>query len=148
LHHAKKHNMDKIINIIPYTSIIDQNAEVIRDILEKDGRGTVVLEHHSNVLNDVRTFREKVLSENWDATIVFSTMVQFLGAFFSHATSPVRRLHQMHNSIIYFDEIQCLPIKFVHLFNNAINFLVNHMGCTVILGSATQSNLNKVDRDL
>lgn len=149
LGHADEHCMDRIIYVIPFTTIIDQNALVVREILEPrefpEDAGKIVLEHHSNIGADVQSWKEKLLTENWDAPIVFTTMVQFLEALFGAGTRGARRMHQLAKAVIIFDEIQTLPIKCVHLFNNAINFLVNHCGSSVVLCTATQPLLNLVD---
>lgn len=149
LHHAKKHDMDRILYVIPFTSIIDQNARVTREILEPEEcpeeSGKIVLEHHSNIGADSQSWKEKLLTENWDAPIVFTTMVQFLEALFGAGTRGARRMHQLAKSIVVFDEIQTLPIKCVHLFNNAINFLVDHCNSTVVLCTATQPLLEQVE---
>lgn len=147
LHHAKKHGMDRVIYVIPFTSIIDQNAEVVRGILEPDGTppSSVVLEHHSNLTPENQTWRGKILSENWDAPVIFTTSVQLLEALFGAGTRGARRMHQLANTVVIFDEIQTLPVKCVHLFNNAINFLVEQCGSTVVLCTATQPLLDKVD---
>ena len=147
LHHAKKHAMERVIYVIPFTSIIDQNAEVVRSILEPQGvaPGTVLLEHHSNLTAEQQTWRGKILSENWDAPIVYTTSVQFLETLFGSGTRGARRMHQLANSVLIFDEIQTLPVNCVHVFSNAINFLVEQCGCTVVLCTATQPLLNKVD---
>jgi CRISPR-associated endonuclease/helicase Cas3 len=141
--------MDHIFYIIPFTTIIDQNAQKVREILEPEDcpedSGKIVLEHHSNIGADTQTWKEKLLTENWDSPVIFTTMVQFLETFFGAGTRGARRLHQLARSIIIFDEIQTLPINCVHLFNNAINFLVNHCGSTVILCTATQPLLGTVD---
>lgn len=147
LHHARIHGMERVIYISPYTSIIDQNAEVVRSILEPAGTdtATVVLEHHSNLTPVEQTWRSKVLSENWDAPVVFTTAVQFLEALFGSGTRAVRRMHRMTNAVLVFDEIQTLPIRCVHLFNNAINFLREQCGSSVLLCTATQPLLARVD---
>ncbi|NTU74397.1 CRISPR-associated endonuclease Cas3'', partial [Candidatus Roizmanbacteria bacterium] len=126
LHHARIYKMDRVIYIIPFTSIIDQNALVARQILEHEGvtPGSIVLEHHSNLTPEQQTWRSKVISENWDAPIVFTTTVQFLETLFGSGTRGARRMHQLANSVLIFDEIQTLPVNCIHLFNNAINFLV------------------------
>ena len=148
LHHAAKHGIDRIIYIIPFTSIIDQNADVVRGILEPEGeRGSVVLEHHANLTPEVQGWREKMLTENWDAPVVYTTMVQFLETLFGAGTRGARRMHQLANTVLIFDEIQSLPVKCVHLFNNAINFLVEHCGSTVVLCTATQPLLDQVHSD-
>lgn len=147
LHHAERHKMDRMIYVIPFTSIIDQNAKVVRDILEptKDDRGHVVLEHHSNLTPEKQGWREKMLTENWDAQVVFITSVQLLEALFGGGTRGARRMHQLANAVLIFDEIQTLPVNCVHLFCNAMNFLVEHCGSTVVLCTATQPLLNLVD---
>jgi CRISPR-associated endonuclease/helicase Cas3 len=145
LHHAKKHNLDRIIYIIPYTSIIEQNAQAIRDMLEaEEDQYPWVLEHHSNLEPEKLTWRDKLIAENWDAPIVFTTMVQFLDTLFSGGTRGARRMHQLAKSVLIFDEIQTLPIKCGHLFCNAINFLVCHAGTTAVLCTATQPLLDKL----
>jgi CRISPR-associated endonuclease/helicase Cas3 len=147
LHHAKKHQMERIIYVIPYTSIIDQNAAIIRKILEtsKELSGRVVLEHHSNLTPENDTWLTQILSENWDAPIVFTTSVQFLEALFASGTRGARRMHQLANAVIIFDEIQTIPLRTIHLFNNAINFLVEQCRSTVVFCTATQPLLNSVD---
>lgn len=147
LHHAERHKMDRVIYVIPFTSIIDQNAKVVRDILEptKDDRGRVVIEHHSNLTSEQQGWREKMLTENWDAQVIFTTSVQLLEALFGEGTRGARRMHQLANAVLIFDEIQTLPVNCVHLFCNAMNFLVEHCGSTVVLCTATQPLLNLVD---
>jgi CRISPR-associated endonuclease/helicase Cas3 len=150
LHHADKHKMDRIIYVLPFTTIIDQNAEEIRKVLEeKDKKGKylnrVVLEHHSNLMPDKETARQKVLSENWDAPVVLTTNVQVLEALFGSGTRGARRMHQLAKTVIIFDEVQTLPVKCVQLFNTAVNFLVNNCGSTVVLCTATQPLLDKIE---
>jgi CRISPR-associated endonuclease/helicase Cas3 len=146
LHHAKQHAMDRVMYVIPYTSIIDQNAAVVRRVLETrpEDAGHIVLEHHANLTPEVQSWHQKMVSENWDAPVVYTTMVQFLDTLFSGGTRGARRMHQLANSVLVFDEIQTLPIRCIHLFNNALNFLVAHCGCTVVLCSATQPLLHRV----
>lgn len=151
LHHAAKHALDRVFYVVPYTTIIDQNAQQVRAILEPTEEGvtpgSVVLEHHSNLTPERQTWRNKVLSENWDAPVVFTTSVQFLESLFGRGTRGPRRMHQLANSVVIFDEVQQLPVKCVHLFNNAINFLVEQCRCTVLLCTATQPLLDQVDPD-
>jgi CRISPR-associated endonuclease/helicase Cas3 len=140
LHHAREHKMERVFYIVPYITIIDQNASKIRSILEKeDERGKIVLEHHSNFIpsEDTRK-RYSLLSENWDAPIVFTTQVQFLEALFSSGTRDARRMHQLANSVIIFDEVQTIPIKITHMFTTALRFLTHDCGSSVVLCTATQ----------
>lgn len=159
LAHAEEHKLDRVFFISPYISIVDQNAAVTRSILEPSGvpYASVVLEHHSNLTSDRRNgenetesdvngWRRRVLAENWDSPVVFTTMVQVLEALFGEGTSSVRRLHAMARSVMVFDEIQTLPVKLVHLFNHALNFLTEQCGATVLLCTATQPLLGEVDK--
>ncbi len=147
LHHAQKYQLNHIIYIIPYTSIIDQNAREIRKILERVGDESAwILEHHSNLEPEKQTWQSKLSSENWDAPVIFTTMVQFLEALFGGGTRGPRRMHNLGNSVIIFDEIQCLPINCTHLFCNGLKFLTDHAGSTAVLCTATQPLLNCVDK--
>lgn len=139
LHHAQKHNLDRIIYIIPYTSIIDQNAQAVREILGEDW----VLEHHSNLEPEKQSWQDKLLSENWDKPIVFTTMVQFLDAWFGGGTRGARHIHPMTNAVLIFDEIQTLPVKCVHLFCNVLNWLTIFGKSTAVLCTATQPLLGE-----
>ena len=159
LHHAQKHHLDRIIYIIPYTSIIDQNAEEVRKIycldLKEDDNGEFhscrecsecekwVLEHHSNLEPEKQSWQDKLLSENWGKPIVFTTMVQFLDAWFGGGTRGARHIHPMTNAVLIFDEIQTLPVKCVHLFCNVLNWLTTFGKSTAILCTATQPLLGE-----
>lgn len=145
LHHAKKHGMERVFYIVPYITIIDQNADKVRDILETaDERGKVVLEHHSNfVPSDDTHKRHNLLAENWDAPIVFTTQVQFLEALFGAGTRDARRMHQLANSVIIFDEVQTIPVRITHMFTTALRFLTHDCGASVVLCTATQPPFDK-----
>jgi CRISPR-associated endonuclease/helicase Cas3 len=145
IHHAKEFSKDRILYIVPYTTIIEQNAKEIKDILGKDD---IVLEHHSNIIADNAGEDYKLLTERWDSPIIFTTMVQFLDTLFSGGTQSVRRLHNLANSIIIFDEIQSIPIKCINMFNSAINFLSNICNATIVLCTATQPLLSTTEMPL
>ncbi|MEN9847556.1 MAG: CRISPR-associated helicase Cas3 domain protein [Pseudomonadota bacterium] len=145
LHHAATHKLERIIYIIPYTSIIEQNAAAIREVLECEGDDKPwVLEHHASLEPETQTWRTKLVTENWDAPIVLTTMVQFLETLFNDGTRGVRRFHQLANTVLIFDEIQTLPINCVHLFCNALNFLTTYTQTTAVLCTATQPLLNRL----
>jgi CRISPR-associated endonuclease/helicase Cas3 len=150
LHHARQRRLDRIIYIIPFTSIIDQNAKVVRGVLEPtdvpNDKGRVVLEHHGSLTPEQQTWREKMLCENWDAPVIYTTMVQFLEALFGSGTRGARRMHQLANAVLIFDEVQTLPIKCAHLFNNALNFLAAQCNTTMLLCTATQPLLHEIDK--
>ncbi len=146
LNHARRWKKKRILYVLPFTAIIEQNAGVVRDALET---GNYLLEHHSNVADAREASREEIeyrqlLTEQWTSPIIFTTMVQFLNTFFSGGTRNIRRLHNLTDTILIFDEIQALPIKCISLFNEAVNFLCSRCGDTVLLCSATQPGLDTV----
>jgi len=146
LHHAKQHGLERIFYIVPYTSIIEQNAEEARKILEdNDPDNPLILEHHSNLTPKTDTEQNRQYAENWESPVVFTTTVQFLESLFASGTRGLRRMHNLNKSVIIFDEPQSLPLKVTHLFNNALNFLHHLGGSTVVLCTATQPCLDKVD---
>jgi CRISPR-associated endonuclease/helicase Cas3 len=145
LHHARHHQLDRILYVIPYTSIIEQNAAAIRTLLEEaSDPAPWVLEHHSNLDPEQQSWHSKLASENWQTPIVLTTMVQLLETLFAGGTRSARRLHQLANSVIICDEIQTLPVNCVHLFCNALNYFVTHAGTTALLCTATQPLLHRL----
>ncbi len=143
LHHAAKYQMDRIFYVVPYITIIDQNADEVRKILEDQDEngnlfGNVVLEHHSNLTPEEETHRHKLLAENWDSQIVFTTQVQFLETLFGAGTRNARRMHQLANAVIILDEVQTIPIKITDMFTTALRFLTHDCGSTGVLCTATQ----------
>ena len=149
INHAENHKMDRVFYIVPYITIIDQNADDVRQTLEdRDASGhlldTVVLEHHSNLTPEKETRRHNLLAEDWDAPIVFTTQVQFLEALFGSGTRNARRMHQLANSVIILDEVQTIPVKATNLFTTALRFLVHDCGATVVLCTATQPPFDEI----
>ncbi len=145
LRHAAGHGMRRVIYAIPYTSIIEQNAAVFREIL---GHGNV-LEHHSNFIDpDCGEESEspglaklKLASENWDAPLIVTTNVQFFESLFSNKPSRCRKLHNIADSVLIFDEAQMIPREYLQPCVRAITELVLNYGCTAVLCSATQPAL-------
>lgn len=147
LNHAMETGKKRILYVLPFTSIIEQNAGVVRDVLDAK---EYLLEHHSNVINEEAEYGtdeyeyRQLLTEQWSVPIIFTTMVQFLNSFYAGGTKSIRRLHNLTDTIIIFDEVQALPIKCVSLFNETVNFLASYCRDTIILCSATQPNFGKV----
>lgn len=146
LNHAKQSNKQRIFYIAPYTSILEQNANEIRYAV---GKEEIVLEHHCNVIpeDDDDEVMYRRLSENWDCPIIATTAVQFMNTLFSSRKSSVRRMHRLCNSIIVFDEVQAIPLKQMELFNLGINFLTAFCNTTVVLSSATQPSMAKLQKN-
>lgn len=139
LTHQKKH----IIYVAPFTSILEQNAEEIRRAV---GNPEIVLEHHSSIFYEQEETRKsyELLSENWGSPIIVTTAVQFLNTLFSSSSKNIRRMNNICNSVIIFDEIQALPVRTIKIFNLAVNFLSNFCKSTVVLCSATQPLLDRI----
>lgn len=145
LAHAEKYKKKRIIFIIPLLSILDQNVKIIKEYLSDT---VYLLEHHSNVVCDVDSIEEldnyELVTENWDAPVIVSTLVQFLNILFKQNTSAVRRMQALNNSVIVIDEIQSIPKKTIAMFNLAMNFLQQFCNTTIVLSSATQPCLDEV----
>ncbi len=149
LRHAKVHDLRRVIYVIPYTSIIEQNAKVFRDILGEEN----VLEHHSDILYDTgpeaspTSVRMAKTTENWDAPVVVTTAVQFFESLYAARSSRCRKLHNIAESVVIFDEAQMLPIPHLRPCVFAISQLVKHYRVSAVLCTATQPALNGLFRD-
>lgn len=146
LKHAAVHRHRRIFYIIPYNTILDQNARDIRAALGDDAS---ILEHHANVVVEPvggKTREEaeaqyRQLTERWDSGIILTSLVQFLNACYTSSNTDARRMHRLTNAILIFDEVQSLPRHCKTLFEWAIGFLSACCGCTVVLCTATQPRL-------
>lgn len=139
LRHAVHHGMDRVIYVVPYTSIIDQTARIFRGIFGDE----IVLEHHSGVIyDDTETDQKLALaSENWDMPIVVTTAVQFFESLYANRSSKCRKLHNISNAVLIFDEAQMIPIPFLQPCVFSIAELIRHYGATALLCTATQPAL-------
>jgi len=144
LRHARIHNLRRVIYVIPFTSIIEQNADVFRKALASLGPD-IVLEHHSNLNLDAdhETTSSRLASENWDARIVVTTNVQFFESLHANRTSRCRKLHRMARSVIIFDEVQMLPVDFLAPCLRSMEELARNYGSTVVLCTATQPAIER-----
>jgi len=148
LNHAIKNKLDRVIYVIPYTSIIEQSADVFREAF--GNLGDAVIEHHSNFdeakiknENDDEIQPWELAIENWDAPIIVTTNVQFFESLFSHHAGRCRKLHNIVNSVLILDEAQMLPVNMLYPCLRAIEELVNYYNTTVVLCTATQPALEK-----
>ena len=137
LEHAIAHNKDRIIVVIPYTSIIEQTASVLREVFGEYS----VIEHHCNLDPEVENYKNHLASENWDAPIIVTTNVQFFESLFASKTSSCRKLHNIAGSVIILDEAQMLPSDFLKPIISTIKGLTQCFGVSVLLCTATQPAL-------
>lgn len=149
LAHAERFNRRRLIFTSPLLSILEQNAKVLREFIGDD---SLILEHHSNVVQtqqrgDTLDERE-LLTQNWDAPIIITTLVQLLNTLFDGKTTAIRRFHALCGSVIVIDEVQSVPSKLLTMFNLSIRFLSEQCGATVVLCSATQPCLEGADHPL
>lgn len=139
LEHARRHSKRRVIHVIPYTSIIEQTADIFRGVF-----GEAVIEHHSNAESEPgkETSASRLACENWDAPIVVTTNVQFFESLFAARTSRCRKLHNLVDAVVILDEAQLLPPEFLQPILDVLNLLTRHYGVTVVLSTATQPALS------
>ena len=138
LKHALRFGKKRIIYVIPYTSIIEQNAAVFRDILGADA----VLEHHSNYEPEEEDHRSQLASENWDAPLIVTTNVQFFESLFGNRSSRCRKIHRIANSVVILEEAQMLPVPLLKPSLEALRELALNYRTTIVLCTATQPALS------
>lgn len=142
--HAQEHKLRRVVYAIPFTSIIEQTADVFRDAL--GDLGGEVLEHHSNLEPDDprrQTDRSRLAAENFDAPLVVTTNVQLFESLFASRTSRCRKLHRLARSVIILDEAQALPPRLLAPTLAALEELVRNHGATVVLCTATQPAIER-----
>ena len=153
LRHAVVHKKDRLIYVIPYTSIIEQNAQVFREALERPhDQQPIVLEHHSNFEYpeipfdewDNREKTHRLAAENWDRPLVVTTAVQFFESLFANKGARCRKLHNITNSVIVLDEAQMMPISYMKPCLFALAELVQNYGVTVVFCTATQPKIKEL----
>lgn len=148
LAHAAEHNKARIIMTSSLLSVLDQNAQVIRDYIPDP---SLILEHHSNVVRHEDAAEQSMwehLCAQWKSPILITTLVQLLDSCFSGKTNCIRRFQALCNSVIVIDEVQTVPSNLLTLFNLAVNFLSEICGATVVLCSATQPCLEALPHPL
>jgi CRISPR-associated endonuclease/helicase Cas3 len=148
LKHAQLHGLRRVIVVIPYLSIIEQNAAQYRRIFDPEDKG-VVIEHHSSVKapddagEDRRRSPLEYAAENWDAPIIITTSVQFIESIFASRTSRCRKLHNIARSVVIFDEVQTLPKHLLNSLLSVLRELQRTYGVSFVFSTATQPAFRK-----
>lgn len=156
LRHAEKHDLRRVIVVMPFLSIIDQTAKIYRDIFSQSNgfEPNFVIEDHSNVRSDRKDATdsvaagsrlERLLSENWDAPIVLTTSVQCLESLMANRPSACRKLHRMAKSVILFDEVQTIPPHLAVPTLATLSRLCERFGASVVFSTATQPAFDHLD---
>jgi CRISPR-associated endonuclease/helicase Cas3 len=149
LHHCKAHGKKRIIYVIPYLSIIEQTAHALRESLKLTEEDGMIFEHHSDLMepeDECAAQIRAMASARWDSLVIVTTMVQFIESVMSDKSGKLRKFSAMADSVIIFDEIQAMPPKMIHCFNEVVTFLSALCSTTVLLCSATQPPLEDTPR--
>ncbi|MDR1184130.1 MAG: CRISPR-associated helicase Cas3' [Coriobacteriales bacterium] len=145
INHALANRQQRVIYVVPYNTIIEQNAKVFEDIFGAEN----VLQHHNGISYDVSEnasesdYRKLLATENWDAPIIVTSSVRFFESLFRNKPSDCRKLHNIANSVVVFDEAQMIPLAHLLPCVAVIKELVAHYNCSAVLATATQSSLDE-----
>lgn len=138
MEHARKYGLKRIIIAIPYTSIVTQTADKLREIFGTEN----VVEHHSYVdpdkMADDSKRKMKLATENWDAPLIVTTNVQLFESLYSNKTSRCRKLHNIIKSVLILDEVQTLPAENLRPIIDILGSLSKYMGTSILFTTATQ----------
>jgi CRISPR-associated endonuclease/helicase Cas3 len=146
LDHAVSHDLDRVVYVIPFTSIIEQTADIFRSAL--GALAGAVLEHHSSFDETRISAREgrdklRLAMENWDAPLIVTTAVQFFESIFADRPSRCRKLHNLAKSVIIIDEVQTIPLALLRPCVAALQELARSCGTSIVLCTATQPALKE-----
>jgi len=148
LQHALRHDLEHVIYVAPFTTIIEQTCDVFRDVLQDD---RAVLEHHSAVHEPAggeESHWTTLAAENWDAPVVVTTAVQFLESLFGNRPARCRKVHRITRSVVVLDEVQTLPVRYLTPIISCLKELVERYGTSIVLCTATQPALSEANHML
>jgi CRISPR-associated endonuclease/helicase Cas3 len=137
LRHAAENNLERVIFVAPYTSILEQTLRVFRKVLGEAN----VIEHHSNIDPDGETDRNRPACENWDAPVIVTTSVQFFETLYANDKKRCRKLHRIGRSVVFLDEVQTFPEQLLRPIHSALDLLIAQFGTSVVHSTATQPRL-------
>lgn len=139
--HAVEWKLDRVVVALPFISILDQTADVFRQVFESDLGAPALVEHHSNIQPKFDTMANRLAAENWDAPLVVTTQVQLFESLFANRPGRCRKLHNLANSVIVLDEVQTLPVGLLAPILEVLQELVSNYGASLLLTTATQPSL-------
>lgn len=145
LEKLREHKKKRIIYVIPYTSIIEQTAEIFENLF---GNCVDIVQHHSNYCfdtdNDSTEEKLRRSTENWDAPIIITTSVQFFQSLYHYRGSGLRKLHNLADSVIIFDEVHMLPIEYLQPCLRGIGYITEYLNSEVVFLSATMPDYSEL----
>lgn len=147
LQKAVSEGKKRIIYVIPYTSIIEQTADIFNELF---GDVLPVVQHHSNYCpdeddeNGLTSDKLKKACENWDAPLIVTTNVQLFQSFYHRKSSRLRKLHNIADSVIVFDEVHMMPIPFLQPCLRAVGYAVKYLGSEAFFLSATMPDFGEL----
>lgn len=146
LAHAATNGLRRVVTAVPFVSVTEQIAREYRKLLEVDGAAPVVVEHHSGLASAIGSVGlwARLATENWDAPVVVTTMVQLLESLFDNRPSATRKLHNLAGSVLILDEVQSLPWRLLDPTLEVLRELVRSYRCSVVFCTATQPPFDKV----
>lgn len=148
LGHAKKNGMTRVIYVIPYTSIIEQNADVFAAAVGGESvlahYGTADFQEETTGKEPEQASRKQLAAENWDAPLIVTTAVRFFESLYSNKSSSCRKIHNIADSVVIFDEAQMMPLEFLIPCVRAIAELTANYRCSAVLCTATQPALEPI----
>ncbi len=146
LRHALLHGLNRIIVVIPYTSILEQTVRTYRAIFDEVAKDAVI-EHHSSLDPSGESQQHRQACENWDAPIIVTTSVQFFETLYANHKRPCRKLHRIANSVVLLDEVQTFPFGMLDPILAALKNLTTHFRTSVVSMTATQPLLREEGND-
>lgn len=140
----EKGYIPKIIYLLPFTSIIEQNYKVFCNVLNTDIEKTIIKHHYLSHRNYAKSSEDQYeyeigehFIESWDSQIIVSTFVQLFHSIFTNRNRQLKKFHNIINSIIILDEVQSIPFKYWNLIKEIFSLMFEHLGCYFILMTAT-----------
>lgn len=146
LRHAQIHGLNRIVYVVPFTTIIEQNAEEFRKVMRLIPGlpyDRLIVEHHSNFDPKKETAYSRLACENWDVPLIITTSVQFYESLFNSRTSACRKLHNLAKAAIILDEAQTIPVEYLEPCLKVLNELTKNYGSSIVLCTATQPAVHK-----
>ena len=148
LERAIREGKKRIIYIIPYNSIIDQTAEIAENLFQEDGeilrhQSTFSYENNEDISEDYRNAAIKA-AENWDVPLIITTAVQFFQSIYDNKRGKLRKLHNMADSILLFDEAHLMPQEYLQPCLRGIAYITRYLNSEAVFLTATMPNFQKL----